>query len=101
MCVCVRVRMVTEGQRERAQDRRTNSRTAGDRAGQEQVVQGTAGGQEGRTAGDSDGQERGRRGTWGQGQQDRSGERERERTTTWDYSKTGGLKRTSSVIVMQ
>lgn len=75
------------------QDRRTDSRTAGD----------TDSGN-GLHRGQQEGGRTGQRETVtdrGQGQQDRSGERERERTATRDYSRTGGIKRTSTVIVMQ
>ena len=95
--------MVTEGQREGVRGRRTGERTAGQQETGQDRNRWYRGQQEGRTAGDSDGQgdrERGH-GTRGQGQQDRrqgtgAGEDRRQ-----EDSRTGGLKRTSTVIVMQ
>ena len=90
----VRVRMVTySGHCGGVRGHRTGERTAGQQetrtAGT--AVQGTAGGQEDRTAGDSDGQG-----------DSMTGDRERERETVRrEDSRTGGLKRTSTVIVMQ
>ena len=99
VCACACAHMVTDsGHCDGVGGLRTAERTAGQQetrtAGT--AVQGTSGGREDRTAGDGNGQETGRQGTRGQGQQDRSGSvRGRE------DSRTGGLKRTSTVIVMQ
>lgn len=96
-CACACAHMVTDsGQREGVRGHRTGERTAGQQETGQDRNRRYRGQQEDRTAGDSDGQGDRERGTETAGQ-----ERERERTATRDYSRTGGLKRTSTIIVMQ